>query len=176
MHAKLQTILTRTVRREFSITREALDDVARTAQLSFSSEAALWDPYLEANVILDHSPGACDLSRMEGGPILVQHNRNDQVGVGEQTAIKDRRGVLVARFSKSPRGEEIFTDVKDSIRRQVSVDAILNKIVLEKTDNGVRTVRAISWTPVEVSIVSVALDNSVGIARDDSSPTHSTIF
>jgi HK97 family phage major capsid protein len=175
MASKIETIKTPALRRALTIKREDVKD-DRSVPLSFSSEAPLYDPCLNAVVILDHSPGCCDLSRMQGGPVLVQHNRNDQVGAAEACEIKDGKGYAVARFSKSARGEEIFQDVKDGIRRQVSVDAVLNKIVLESVKDGVKTIRAVSWTPVEISIVSVAADNSVGIARDDKSPQYDTQF
>src|SRR5688572_11427435 len=117
MSAKLETIKTSAIRRALTIERSegAIDSTARTAKLSFSSDAPVYDPFLNAIVILDHSPGCCDLSRMQGGPLLVQHNRNDQVGSMENCEIKDGKGYGVARFSKSTRGSEIFQDVTDGI-------------------------------------------------------------
>jgi HK97 family phage major capsid protein len=72
----------------------------------------------------------------------------------------------VVRFGKSARAEEIFQDVKDGIRSNVSVGYMINKAILEETGgDDDDTYRVTDWTPFEVSLVSVPADFSVGVGR-----------
>lgn len=170
-----QTVKTHAIARAFVIERQGIDEAARTAPLSFASETPCFEPELDAYVILDHSPGAADFSRMEGGPVFVQHNDSDQVAVAEGCEISaDRKSRAVARFSKAVRASEIFNDVKDGIRRQVSVRATLQKLVIDSVKDGVKTLRAVRWTPLEMSIVGLAKDASVGVMRDENAVTFNT--
>lgn len=156
--------------RTFEVNRAAMKD-DRTVELTFSSEIAVeqfnWDigRYME---VLDHSPASVDLSRLQSAaPLLMDHNRTDQVGVVESAEVKDKRGHAVVRFGNSTRASEIFQDVKDGIRRLVSVGYRVHKLVTEKIENEVETLRAMRWTPMEISIVSIPADTSVGIGRQD---------
>jgi hypothetical protein len=158
--------------RTFEINRAELKDDSRTVELSFSSEAPVeqfgWElgRYIE---ILDHNPASVDLTRLNNAaPLLMDHNRSDQVGVIESATIgEDRKGRASVRFGKSERAEEIFQDVKDGIRRLVSVGYRVYKLVTEKVENEVETLRATRWAPMEISIVSIPADTSVGIGRSE---------
>lgn len=157
--------------RTFELKRAEMSDDSRTVDLTFSSEAPVeqynWDigRYLE---ILDHSPESVDLSRLQNAaPLLMDHNRTDQVGVVESAEIKDRKGSAKVRFGKSERASEIFQDVKDGIRRLVSVGYRVSKLVTEKIENEVETLRAMRWMPMEISIVSIPADTTVGIGRQE---------
>lgn len=153
--------------RTFEIDRAQLVDDKRTVELSFSSELPVerWFGY----EILDHNPSSVDLSRLKNAaPLLMEHNRNDQVGVIEDARIDaDKKGRATVRFGMSARAIEIFQDVKDGIRRLVSVGYRVDKLVTEKIEDEVETLRATAWTPMEISIVSVPADASVGIGRGD---------
>lgn len=157
--------------REFELDRASVNEADRTVELSFSSEAPV-ERWFGVE-ILDHSPSSVDLSRLNnGGALLMDHNTRDQVGVIEPKSAKiaaDRRGRAVVRFSKSARAEEIFQDVKDGIRRLVSVGYRIDKLVTEKVEKGVETLRAMSWTPLEISLVSVPADPTVGVGRSEES-------
>lgn len=148
---------------------EAIDQEKRTVELSFSSETPVrrwWDGHsLE---ILDHSGNSCDLTRLKRkAPLLLNHDPNDQVGVIEKAWIdkESKKGRCVVRFSKYGRGKEIFDDVVDGIRSSVSVGYEINELRHESESEGVDTYRATSWTPHEVSIVSIPADTSVGCGR-----------
>lgn len=151
--------------RSFAVDRAAIDEAARTVTLAFSSEA----PYERwwGVEILDHSPQSIRLGRLTaGGPLLMDHDSRDHVGVVESVSIDpDRVGRAVVRFGKSARAEEIFQDVKDGIRRSVSVGYMIHKAVLQEESDGLETYRVSDWEPHEVSIVSVPADASVGIGR-----------
>ena len=156
--------------RSFQVAREAINEEARTVELAFSSEA----PYERwwGTEILDHSPAACDLSRLKaGGPLLCDHDTRDQIGVIESVRIDaDRVGRAVVRFGRSARAEEIFRDVVDGIRRSVSVGYQIDDLVLASKSGDDETYRVTRWTPFEVSLVSVPADFSVGVGRAATPP------
>lgn len=145
--------------------RAAVDDEARTVELAFSSEQPCerwWGVE-----ILDHSPQSIRLGRLSsGGPLLMDHDARDHVGVIESVRIDaDRVGRAVVRFGRSQRAEEIFNDVKDGIRRNVSVGYMIHKATLVETREDQEIYRVTDWEPHEVSLVSVPADASVGVGR-----------
>jgi HK97 family phage major capsid protein len=144
------------------------DSETEIFEFAFSSETPV-DQWF-GREILDHSPGACNLDRLNsGGAVLVCHDRYDQVGVVEKGSARidtDKIGRCDVRFSKSIRGREIRQDVVDEIRVNCSVRYIVDEIVLEKTEkNGPDTYRVTKWTPVEISIEPIPADTSVGKGR-----------
>lgn len=146
--------------------RSGVDEKSRAIQLSFSSELAVERNF--GNEILDHSPGAVDLSRLNGSaPLLVDHNPRDLVGVVERAEVIGRKGIANVRFSRTGRGEDVFSEVRDGIRRGVSVGYKINKMVREG-DGDNPTYRATSWTPMEISLVGIPADASIGIGRNAS--------
>lgn len=142
----------------------------RTVELAFSSEAEI-ERWFGIEV-LDHSPGAIRLERLRSGaPLLVNHDRNDQVGVVESVTIgEDRKGRAVVRFGRSARAQEVFQDVADGIRRLVSVGYIVHGLELAEKRDGVDVYRVTDWEPFEISIVSVPADPSVGVGRELENP------
>lgn len=165
------TIKTGLMRRDYEIRKDDVNQEARTVALTFSSE----EPYERwfGVEVLDHGKKSVMLDRLNaGGPLLVGHNPEDHVGVVEEARIgSDRRGRAVVRLGKSARAEEIFRDVQDGIRRNVSVGYRVHQMVLEatdKTDAGeINTYRVTRWEPLEISLVSVPADNTVGVGRSD---------
>lgn len=156
----------RTLTREMTVI--AVNEETREVELAFSSETEVEQWF--GIEILDHSPQAVDMSRLAGGgaPLLVDHNWRDQVGVVVSARIDaDKVGRCWVKFSRSQRGEDIFTDVKDKIRQKVSVGyKVLEAKVTETRDGGnVDVVTITRWMPYEVSIVSVPADDTVGIGR-----------
>lgn len=151
--------------RSLEFERGTVDKEARTVELSFSSELPVQRWFGEE--ILDHAPDSCDLTRLNsGGPVLVEHNRGDQVGVIESAKIgQDRKGRATIRFGRSNRATEIFNDVVDGIRRLVSVSYEIKDMVMEKSQDGKETYRVTRWLPFEVSFVSVPADPTVGVGR-----------
>ena len=156
--------------RTFEITRAAVDEKARTIELSFSSEEPV-SRYFDQE-ILDHSPESVRLGRLEnGGPILVGHDLDDHVGIVESVSIdKDRRGRAVARLGSSARAVEIFKDVVDGIRHAISFGYRVHSMVLESRGDGDTdddVYRSYDWEPFEISLVSVPADATVGVGRGD---------
>jgi len=151
--------------RSFSLTKDCIDIENRTVDVAFSSETPVerWFGF----EILDHSSGAVDLSRLNsGGAVLVDHNTRDQVGVVQTAVISaDRIGRAKLKFGQSARAKEIFQDVVDGIRPNVSVQYEIKKMVRESEAAGVETFRATSWTPFEISFTPIPADHKVGVGR-----------
>jgi HK97 family phage major capsid protein/HK97 family phage prohead protease len=147
--------------------RAAINERERTVEIAFSSEAPV-DRWFGTEV-LGHEPGNVRLGRLNnGGAVLMEHDRRDQVGVVVKASVdKDRKGRATIRFGKSARAEEIFQDVKDGIRRLVSVGYRIHKQETENKPGGVETVRVTDWEPYELSLVSIPADDSVGVGRGE---------
>ncbi|MET0154733.1 MAG: phage major capsid protein [Rickettsiales bacterium] len=140
---------------------------ARTAELSFSSEAPVERWFgLE---ILGHADGEMRADRIASGraPLLLDHDWGKQVGVVEEARVdKDGKARAIVRFGRSALAEEIFTDVKDGIRSCVSVGYFINAMILEKSDEREGDVyRVTDWEPFEISLVAVPADKEVGVGR-----------
>jgi len=160
-----KTINTGVMHRSFDLSRDAIDEEARTVELAFSSESPVSRWFGEE--ILDHDPKSIRLGRLsDGGPVLVDHDATDHVGVVESVVISgDRMGRAKVRFGKSARANEIWQDVTDGIRKSVSVGYRIHTMALESEQDGQETYRASDWEPFEISMVSVPADAGVGIGR-----------
>ena len=161
--------------RALDVARDSINSEARTVELAFSSEEPVDRSF--GTEILDHSPTSIRTGRLEnGGPVLVDHNPTDQVGVVESVSIDgDRRGRVRVRFGRGQRASEIFNDVVDGIRRSVSVGYRIHEMKQERVGKGAApdVFRAVDWEPLEVSLVSIPADVTVGIGRasgSDSAP------
>lgn len=167
----MKTIRSGTLERFISLERGTVDQEKRTIEMTFSSETPVEQWF--GNEILDHGAKSVRLDRLRtGGPLLLDHNSRDQVGVIEKVEIKDRKGRALVRFGKGSRAEEIYQDVLDDIRRNVSVSYRIHHMVLEEEKkNGGSVYRAMDWEPLEISIVSIPADTSVGIGRSPEGET-----
>ena len=143
----------------------AINEEERTVELAFSSEQPVERMF--GSEVLDHSPESVDLSRMnDGAPLLLEHDRTQHIGVGVMArGVDDKGGRAGVRFSKSDKAQEIFQDVKDGIRRLVSVGYSVARFAKEKSEQGMETMRAVDWQPMEISLVSIPADQSVGVGR-----------
>lgn len=151
--------------RSLQVERAAIDEEARTAVLAFASET----PYERSwgVEILDNGPGAMRLGRMRtGANLLVDHDWKDVVGVVESVDVgEDRVARAVVRFGRSARAEEVWQDVRDGIRRNVSVGYLIHEAKQVGKRDGLETYRVTDWEPFEVSLVSVPADPTVGVGR-----------
>lgn len=161
-----------TLQRSFTVERKAVNEESRTIELAFASET----PYERwwGIEVLDCTATAMRMGRLtSGGPLLCDHDTRDHIGVIESVQLgADRVARAVVRFGKSARAEEVFRDVVDGIRRNVSVGYQIHAATLVETKDDTDTYRVTDWEPFEVSLVSVPADASVGIGRSaqDQSP------
>lgn len=160
-----------TLFRELSI-ESSIDAEARTVELSFSSDT----PYRRFNFwenryyeeILSHEPGAVDLERLtQIGVVLVNHDsRKLPVGAVEKAWIDGRKGRALVRFDDDDESESVFQKVRKGIMRGVSVGYVVSEWqITQPTDGRLAVEVATKWEPLEISIVSVPADASVGVGR-----------
>lgn len=149
--------------------KPAVDTKARTCELSFSSASPVTMPH--GIEVLSHEPGAADLSRLnQSAPLLFNHDANDILGVVERASISNGKGRAVVRFGKDERGEWAMRQAADGVLANVSFSYRITKYE-EKRDG---TLVATRWEALEISLVTVPADNSVGIGRSIK-PTRNTI-
>lgn len=140
-------------------------------ELSFSSE----EPYTRyfGNEILDHADGACDLSRLnEIGVVLFNHNRDKVIGKIKRAWIDDSRGKAEIEFDSDDEAKTIMEKVASGTLKGVSVGYAIDN--WEIVENGKKSTDgrfegpcyiAKKWTPLEISIVSIPADSTVGVGR-----------
>jgi HK97 family phage major capsid protein/HK97 family phage prohead protease len=134
----------------------------RTYEFPFSSEFPVARYF--GNEILSHDEEAANLSRLnDGAPLLFNHNPDRVIGVVERAYIdgKRRRGYARVRFSRNAFAQEILSDVKDGVLRNVSFGYSIDKMEERGSGDYVAT----AWSPYEISVVSVPADPGVGIGR-----------
>lgn len=151
--------------RSLQVDRAAIDVEARTVTLAFASETPV--ERLWGIEVLDCTASAMRQGRLRSGAnLLCDHNGRDVVGVIESVEIgADKVCRAVVRFGKSARAQEVFQDVIDGIRRNVSVGYLVHRAILAEERDGLETYRITDWEPYEISLVSVPADASVGVGR-----------
>ncbi|NQU47024.1 MAG: phage major capsid protein [Planctomycetes bacterium] len=152
--------------RSYQLDPSAVDEVARTVEVAFSSEEEIQRWW--GNEILDHDDGSVRLGRLnDGGAVLVEHDRRDHIGVVEKAWIgEDRVARAIVRFGKSARAEEVFQDVKDGVKPHISTWYTIHRAILEEErDDGPDTYRIMDWEPNEISFVAIPFDTTVGVGR-----------
>ena len=141
-----------------------VDEKKRTVSIAVSSELPVERSF--GKEILVHESNAIDMAFLSSGraPLLLDHDMERQIGVIESVDL-DADRVLRAnvRFGRSALAQEIFQDVVDGIRGNVSVGYRVNKMERSTTNKDEYLVR--SWSPLEVSVVSIPADQSVGVGR-----------
>ena len=149
-------------RRFLQATKKPLvNEKLRTVELSFSS-AALVERWFGSEV-LSHARGAADLTRLNSGaPLLFNHNADDVLGVVESAQIgADGKGRAVVRLGRDDRGEWALQQIADGILGNVSFAYQADKYE-EGTDGEFIATR---WSALEISIVTIPADTSVGVGR-----------
>lgn len=143
----------------------AIDEEARTVELAFSSEFVVQRWF--GSEVLDHSAAAVDLGRLnDGGAVLWNHDTDGIIGVVEAARVDgDRVARARIRFGTSDKAEQIWRDVVAGVIRHVSVGYEINELTIENPDTSAEAYRATRWTPLEISLVSVPADPTVGLGR-----------
>lgn len=155
------------------IFRKAEDPESRRRIVSFSSE----EPYRRwfGMEILDHADNALDLSRLnEVGVLLFNHDTDEVLGKVVRAWVENHRGMAEVEFDTDAEAEKIFGKVKSGTLKTTSVRYSVDaweEVVAGKTSADGRFTGpcqiARKWTPLEVSIVSVPADPTVGVGRAD---------
>lgn len=155
-------------------TIDQVDTDSRTVELSFSSET----PYGRwfGDEILCHDEECINLERFNNGlgTALFNHDRDAVVGHVEKAWIEDNRGKALVRFDTDEQSETIFQKVQSGTLQGVSVGYSIKRYeVLDEKDSvssngrfkGPDTYVVTDWEPLEISIVAVPADPTVGVGR-----------
>lgn len=155
----------------FDMQVKADEENGNVFELSFSSE----EPYMRyfGLEILDHTEGSCDLSRLnEIGVVLFNHNRDKVIGKIKRAWIEDSRGKAEIEFDSDDEAKTIMEKVASGTLKGVSVGYAIDN--WEIVENGKKSTDgrfegpcyiAKKWTPLEISIVSIPADSTVGVGR-----------
>lgn len=163
-----------------SLTRMDGEGNERKFILSFSSE----EPYQRwwGIEILDHSPEAVDLTRLnEIGCLLFNHNRDAVIGKINRAWLENNRGCAEVEFDTDEQSEVIYQKVRSGTLKGVSVgyridsleEVMAGKTTADGRFSGPAEI-ARKWWPFEISIVSVPADGTVGVGRDAEMPNRAT--
>ncbi len=154
-------------------TIDQVDSDNRTVELSFSSET----PYGRwfGDEILCHDEECINLDRFNDGlgTVLFNHDRDAVVGHIEQVWIEDNRGKALVRFDEDEQSDAIFKKVQSGTLQGVSVGYAINRYEVLEDDSTTSTNGRFTgpayvitdWEPLEISIVSVPADPTVGVGR-----------
>jgi len=149
--------------RNFNVKSGNIDEEARTVELSFSSELPVQRYF--GNEILDHSEGSVDLSRLNNGAAVLEDHYSSQIGKVVSATIENGRGLARLMFSRVGRGAEVFQDIVDGIRENISVGYQIKDLTRVEDIDGEPTYRSMNWMPYEISVVGPPADTTVGIGR-----------
>jgi len=141
----------------------AVDVANRTVELSFSSDAAI-DMWF-GKESLSHAPGAMRVTDRTGNlPLLFNHCMDDLLGVVESVRVDAAagKGYAVVRFGKDDRGEWAMQQALDGILTNVS---FMYRVYKYMEDTETETYTALDWEVLEISLVTVPADASVGVGR-----------
>lgn len=166
----------RTIEARLDVGKEA--EGSRVVNMVFTTDAPArmvkysgWD-YEEFNEILSMEPAHIRKGRLESGrmPLLNMHRRWDlecQIGVVQKGWLEGGKMAGDVRFSKRETVEPIFQDVKDGILGNGSVGYRVHKYEdLTEPGDKIRTLKAIDWEPVEMSLVVIGADADAGVRPD----------
>ena len=155
------------------ILARAEEETGRRRTLSFSSEEPVNRFF--GREILDHGEGAVDLRRLsEIGVLLFNHDMDKVVGRILRAWVENGRGMAEVGFDTDADAETIFQKVQAGTLKTTSVRYRVDRwevVEAGRTSSDGRFAGpcqiARKWTPVEVSIVSVPADPTVGVGRSE---------
>ena len=146
---------------------------SRKRILSFSSET----PYRRyfGMEVLDHAENAVNLDRLNGsGVLLFNHDVNRVLGKVLRAWVENGRGYAEVEFDTDGDAEKIFGKVASGTLKTTSVRYTVDTWETVKAGAATADGRfagpceiARRWTPLEVSIVSVPADATVGVGRSE---------
>ena len=142
-----------------------IDEETRRVRIGVSSELPVERDF--GMEILSHSEEDVDADFMKSGrsPLLLDHDMTKVIGKVEEYKIipSEKRAVAVVRFSRSKLGEEIFNDVKDGIRQNISVGYKINGMERIRSKDDDKPHYRVRHQPLEVSVVGIPADSSKGV-------------
>ena len=161
-----------TLFRDLRFERSAINAEQRSVEVSFSSETDTVIRWGESE-ILDHAPGSADLTRLNSiGVVLFNHDPYNPVGRIENARIENGRGLATLVFDEDEESDRIFRKVVSGTLKGISVSYTYDDYSFlgdKETSADGRfkgpCLLVKRWTAIEISVVSVPADASVGIGR-----------
>jgi len=156
-----------------------IDEEKRRVRIGVSSEEPVERDF--GMEIISHSEEDIDTSFIGSGrsPLLLDHDMKKQIGVVERYEIDSatKSAKAIVRFGRSELAEEIYQDVRDGIRQNISVGYKINGMERMKEMKDDRPMFRVRTTPLEVSVVSIPADSSseVGVGRSQDKQKQTTI-
>ena len=151
-----------------------IDSDERKLLVSFSSDepylrSSFWDePWIE---VLGHNEDEIDLSRMNNGATVHYNHsrtREDRLGGVLSASTDGHRTSAEIQLSKRESIDDIWNDVEAKLIRNTSVGyKIHEKVLVKKNDDAPDEYRVTRWEPVELSLVDIPADPTVGVGRGD---------
>ena len=116
--------------------------------------------------VLSHEKAAVRLTRATAGamPLLFNHDLDQPIGMITSARVEHNRLMVDANLFGSARALEVKAMIDGGLRN-VSIAYRVNVIEENKKTD---TFTVIDWEPLEVSIVTVPVDYTVGIGRQES--------
>ena len=142
----------------------SINEENKSIELSFASS----EPYERwwGVEVLKIDNNAIDMTRLnDSAPLLFNHNPDKVIGVVEKAWVEGGKAKAQVKFGNSKKAQEIWADVKDGILKNVSVGYQIKEMQLIESKDEVDTYEVTKWYPLEISIVSIPADNTVGIGR-----------
>ncbi|HSU19912.1 MAG TPA: phage major capsid protein [Acidobacteriaceae bacterium] len=140
------------------------DKETRTVTMAVSSSTPVERWF--GQEILSHEKGAVRTDRLKGGvSLLYNHDYDQLLGRSQSFELGDPIRVT-SRFGTSALATEKEADVEADILVDVSIGYIVHEWEITEDKNGVRTYLAVDWELLEVSLVTVPADPTVGVGRD----------
>jgi len=163
---------------------KSINEETRTVEMVFTTSTPVrmfrfkgWSVE-QFNEILSMEKDHVRLDRMmKGAPLLNSHNRNDladQIGVVEKAWIDGEKLIGRVRFSKNKEVDAIWNNVKDGIIRNGSIGYRVHSYTDESENEEVqvKTLRAIDWEPMEMSLVTVPADHNAQVRTSSNETEH----
>ena len=148
----------------------SVDTEARSVEVTWTTGAPVLRRNVGGSYYEELSLGdAVNMERLNNGaPLLNSHKASDLsdiVGVVERAWTDEKEGRAVVRFSDRSEVEPIWRDVQNGIIRNISVGYAVEEYerIDAKREGEPHTLRATSWTPMELSLVPVPADASASI-------------
>ena len=130
----------------------------RTIDVVFSAGAEYRQWWGREKLVVSRK--ACKLERLNKriAPVLHNHDRDQTIGIVESARIDGENAVATLRFSKSTNADEIYQDILDDIRRQLSCGYRILKYEIDETNERDPLYTITEWEPYEISVVAYAAD------------------
>lgn len=159
--------------RQLNVIADGVDVEKRTVKLSFSSETPILREF--GFETLSHENGSMVTERLnkKAVPFLLNHDWTRSVGKIVSYSVEGGRGIATVKMSRSALGQETFDNITDEISTEVSVGYVIHEMKKTGTRaSGEDEYLINKWEPIEISLVGVPADYTVGIGRSAEDKTY----